>query len=319
MSTIVIRQEANGSPEGQSLHTWVGALACAGLCCVALSCIAAPSSPRRSFAGNIETAAGGEAEHLQKLFLRSGGRDPVACRTAARALIDAGEPEEALEVLALGLESAPGDANLLETQGNALARAGFRRAAERSFEDSLRAAPDRVSALRSLGRVRLALNRSSAALVPLERCIELRASDTDTYLLLAQALMCTGRQQEAFENFAAAFSGRDVSATDLVTAAKLILDGCGSLGRRPTLEAWLERALQLDPKNAQAHYYLGVVHADGKDYTAALQSWRRAVALDPGHVPGLEALADCHRRRGNVELAARFTRRAEKAALYSRR
>lgn len=319
MSTIVIRQDATGSLERQSLHTRVGTLVSAGLCCLVAACVVAPSSPQRSFAGNIESAAGGEAEHLQKLFLRSGGQDPTACRTAARALIDAGQPEGALEVLELGLESAPGDANLLETQGDALDRAGFRRAAERSFEDSLRAAPDRVSALRSLGRVRLALNRSTAALEPLERCIELGASDTDTYLLLAQALACTGSRQAAFENFAAAFSGRDASATDLVTAAALMLDDCGSKGKRPTLEAWLDRALELEPKHAQAHYYLGVVHADGQDHTAALQSWRRTVALDPGHVQALEALADCHRRRGNIELAARFTRRAEKAARYSRR
>ena len=287
-----------------------------------LACVVAPSSPGSSLAGGSDLGAGGdgaEAERLRKLFLRSGTRDPGVCREAARALIAAGHTEEALEVLALGLESAPGDSNLLEVQGDALERAGFRRAAERSYEDALLAAPDRISTLRSLGRVRLSLNRASAALVPLEHSIELGATDTDTRLLLAQAQACTGRRAEAFKSFDIAFAARDASAADLVGAAALLLGECGSKSKRPTVQAWLERALQLDPRDPRAHYYLGVVQAGAKDHNAALQSWRRAVALDPGYVNALEALAECHRRRGNVELAARFTRRAEKAASYTGR
>ena len=318
-----MRQKATGLVKRWPLPTWGGAAACVGFACVALACtvsssasypslIRGTSTPDAAWAATRSEDWDAAAARWQSLFLASEGRDPVACRETARAMAAAGDPEGALEVLSIGLEAAPDDPDLLESRGLVWADMGYRRAAEGSLEDALFADPNRVSALRSLGRVRLSLNRSTAAMEPLERCIELGATDTETRLLLCRAQVCAGFTDEAFEGFVLACAADDVTAGDLVDATALMLEArgleCG------TLEGWLERALELNPNNAQAHYYLGVVHSASKDYSVALKCWRRTVALDPGHVGALEGIAECHRRRGKHEQAARFKRRAEQAA-----
>jgi len=259
------------------------------------------------------------AARWNDLVQRGGAEDPIACREAGRALSRIGDDEGALEVLNMGLERAPGDPELLEVHGNVLDRMGFRRAAEESFEDALAAAPDRVSVLRSLGRVRLDLDRAAAALEPLERCRELGATDTETRLLRARALACAGQGERALEAFTEALTAADVTAEELAAAAALMCEEREVPGCRHRSRAWLERAVALDPSCAAAHYQLGRFHAARHDLDAAAACWRRTIELDPDHVPALQLLAEWYADRGNEAQAARFARKAEQASRRVRR
>lgn len=321
-------KKRQGTGRGARLGLCAGrAVTVVGTAWLSIGCVTQAPQPQRARA--VETSTVNDAwtatregdwdvaaARWELVLEAGGGADPIACREAAKALLAAGDAERALEVVDMGLERSPADPALLACHGNVLDALGFTRAAERSFEDALVLAPDDVAVLRTLGRVRLDLDRANAALEPLERCLELGAGDTRTKLLYARALACSGQLERALTLFGEALAAEDVAAPDFVEAAGLMLaaDGC-----RATSRAWLERAIELEPEHADAHFYLGVVLAAGGDDTAALQSWRRAAAFDAGHAAALECIADVHERRGNVEQAAKFRRRAEKASKRPRR
>jgi tetratricopeptide (TPR) repeat protein len=46
-------------------------------------------------------------------------------------------------------------------------------------------------------------------------------------------------------------------------------------------ESLLEKAIELDPANAEAFYYLGKLYASKKEYTKAIQSYNKAIDLAP--------------------------------------
>jgi tetratricopeptide (TPR) repeat protein len=46
-------------------------------------------------------------------------------------------------------------------------------------------------------------------------------------------------------------------------------------------ESLLEKAIELDPANAEAFYYLGKLHTSKKDYAKAIQSYDKAIDLAP--------------------------------------
>jgi predicted Zn-dependent protease len=69
-------------------------------------------------------------------------------------------------------------------------------------------------------------------------------------------------------------------------------------------ERRLERALELDPKCAWAHYGLAFQSARDSDWTRARERLARAKAADPGHMPSYWLEAWILTRRGSVEDAA---------------
>jgi tetratricopeptide (TPR) repeat protein/tRNA A-37 threonylcarbamoyl transferase component Bud32 len=46
-------------------------------------------------------------------------------------------------------------------------------------------------------------------------------------------------------------------------------------------EALLKKAADLDPKNAEAHFYLGKLYTSAKDYPKAIRAYDKAIGLDP--------------------------------------
>jgi tetratricopeptide (TPR) repeat protein len=63
-------------------------------------------------------------------------------------------------------------------------------------------------------------------------------------------------------------------------------------GDRDRALAAFTEALAVDPSLARAHNGLGVIAAERRDYTTALEHWRRAVELDPRDYQTLFNLGD---------------------------
>ena len=84
------------------------------------------------------------------------------------------------------------------------------------------------------------------------------------------------------------------SAGDLATARDSLL---WLLAREARL------AVQKDPRLAEAHYILGVAADERGNDAAALASWERALAADPGHLGARDLLATGLLRAGRVEQA----------------
>ena len=101
--------------------------------------------------------------------------------------------------------------------------------------------------------------------------------DVDVLIAYGVALASSGRAREALGAFERARSLDPSNGLPLVNAATVYL----SNGDRDRAAAAFTEALKIDPSLARAHNGLGVIAAGRKDYTAALDHWLRAVALDP--------------------------------------
>ncbi len=70
------------------------------------------------------------------------------------------------------------------------------------------------------------------------------------------------------------------------------------------------RALELDPRAAQAHTNLGIIHRRRKEYDLAMESYRKAVEIDPGHAQAWSSMAVIELKRNRDAEALAFARKA---------
>ncbi|MCA9431478.1 MAG: tetratricopeptide repeat protein, partial [Candidatus Omnitrophica bacterium] len=68
------------------------------------------------------------------------------------------------------------------------------------------------------------------------------------------------------------------------------------LGQPEKAEKQFLEILRIDPDNARAYQNLGVLQARRGDFQAALQNYRRSLAIDPGNESVKEAISGLTRR-----------------------
>jgi Tfp pilus assembly protein PilF len=78
------------------------------------------------------------------------------------------------------------------------------------------------------------------------------------------------------------------------------LDVVGGLGARRSFRRYLE-ASTLNPRDADAHYQLGLIHLQRRQVREAAERFRRAIEIDPGEVDAQLQLARIARREGRWE------------------
>ena len=82
------------------------------------------------------------------------------------------------------------------------------------------------------------------------------------------------------------------------------LDILGGLGARRSFRRYLE-ASTLNPRDADAHYQLGLIHLQRRQLDEAAERFRRAVEIDPGELDAQLQLARIAREQGRWEDAIR--------------
>src|SRR5262245_14961836 len=108
-----------------------------------------------------------------------------------------------------------------------------------------------------------------------------------------------------FERAAAAAQAeieRDPRAYRMLEA---FVEACAAQGTPRTAEGPLEALSAADPENGYVHYALGLVFQSANDVPAALEAFRRAVALAPAFAPAYRELAYTHRLQKTPEEARR--------------
>jgi tetratricopeptide (TPR) repeat protein len=234
------------------------------------------------------------AQSWYSIFVASKQSDVEACANTARALHRLKEFEGALKVLEAGILQNPKVAELYELQGDSLVHQQFRRAAEKSYELAVGLDPNRGSAWRKLGGVRIDLGYEGAAIQPLTRAIELGEAEFETWMQLARAQKATGNPCASFQTYVAAFQRGTGEVANYVEAALLCMN---SAVRRSNPDAtgcaraWLERAIERDGKNAQAHFELGVLEEELGNKDAAIACYRKAIEHQKDFLPALRNLA----------------------------
>jgi tetratricopeptide (TPR) repeat protein len=191
----------------------------------------------------------------------------------------AGRLREAIAGYEALLRRTPGDADVLQLLGVALAQSGSCANAVAFLARSLELKPDRPTVLLNLAQTLHTLGREEEALQACNRALTLDASLAGGYRTRAAAFAALGRREEALANAGQAvrLALQDGGAhADLGVALEAV-------GReREALECF-ERAIALDPNLAAAHHNRAMVLARLGEHERALQGFDRALALQPHH------------------------------------
>ncbi|HET6348315.1 MAG TPA: tetratricopeptide repeat protein, partial [Candidatus Krumholzibacteria bacterium] len=104
------------------------------------------------------------------------------------------------------------------------------------------------------------------------------APDGHVFAPLADACRKAGMLDEALDICARGVGVHPRYASGYVVQGKCLYDA----GRSQDAQAAFDRVLELDPKNLVALKFLGIIHSERGDDTAARQYFEHILALDPG-------------------------------------
>lgn len=252
------------------------------------------------------------AQRWYSIFVASGRTDVEACGHTAQALNRMNNSEGALTVLEAGITKNPKAADLYELQGEALVQQHFRRAAEKSYEMAVKLDPNRGTAWRKLGGVRIDLGYEGAAIKPLQRALELGDGESTTWIHLARAQSASGDPCSAYQTYVRAFQCGTGDVGHYVEAAMVCMN---SAVRRAHPEAitcartWLERAIERKPEFTQAHFELGVLEEELGRKDEAIASYRKAIEKEE-FLPALRNLALLYSERRDQANVREMVKRA---------
>ena len=154
-------------------------------------------------------------------------------------------------------------------------------------DDSLAVAGEdsglRLSVLINEGARMLRAGRAAEALPPLEEALTLAPDDPDVLINLGGALVMNGKWRRAvavLEAAVALFPDNAQIWLNLAAAYLGRLEISGAAHQDRAIAAY-QRAIEIDPAAPSAHYNLGLIYAERRDWPAAVSWFRAAVQVDP--------------------------------------
>jgi tetratricopeptide (TPR) repeat protein len=122
----------------------------------------------------------------------------------------------------------------------------------------------------------------------------------------AARLYCTGQYREALRAASAGLRQhpRDAGLWNVGAAAAF------ALGLVEDAERFWKAAVANQPDFAEAHYNLGVLNGERRNYEAAVECYTRAVALAPKYAAALNNLGNALKELGRLGEAEAILRRA---------
>ena len=196
---------------------------------------------------------------------------------AYRAL---GDTAQALAQLNLLQDARPSDPRVTYIRGLLASDRGDLKAAVDGFREALRLDQTLVGAWQDLGMAYLKQQRWSEAVETFAEWARRQPDSVDAAYFHALTLFNSHRDAEAEREVR-----RALRLDGGASAAHALLGIILFTRVGPSTEARdaLAQSAALDPNSFDAHYYLGRVQGDMKDYVGAVESLRHAVQLNPHH------------------------------------
>jgi predicted Zn-dependent protease len=186
-------------------------------------------------------------------------------------------------------------------QAQAYFNAGnFGRSRETAVQ-ALASRPDDPDLLRLAGRSTLEVEGGEEALQYLQRVVDLQPGDAGGWRDVAEALLDTGRLQDATAAFRQAAQLKPDDPTSLIDLAH----AAWASGSTDEAVQALTQALERQPGNLGALRSLVAMHREAGRIDDALAAAKQIVDLQPDDVLGALDLADLELERGDPEEAAR--------------
>jgi tetratricopeptide (TPR) repeat protein len=273
---------------------------------------------------------------LVSLALAAPSDDVDAELARAAALVEAGKPAQAVEILravaprrdTAAVRHQLGDA--LEAAGDLLRAAEeFQRAAHadpseehlfdwgncllqlRGYEPATRVLVESVKRHPRSARLHVALGIARYSRGQFEEAIrsfctaaDLEPGDERPYLFLGEMYGVSAELAGEVTRRLAAFVAKQPShARGHFYYAMSLWKGAPGEVASAEVEAHLKQAAALDPGLAKAHFQLGVLYADAQRYKEAVPALEKAALLDPSLAQAHYRLAQVYRRTGRMDLA----------------
>lgn len=246
-------------------------------------------------------AANGGATQAAAPGSAATGGDPFSRIQEAKALLDKGEPQRALDIVVGLLKEYPRSQSSHLLRGLALDELGRLDDAKLSYEKALAIAPKDPQILAALGQHFMRAEAWDEAIRTLERSNE-AAQDAATLFHLAQAYFHTENKGKALETMERCAT---LSPKDPAILLKLGEYRAHASKFSPALEALL-KAQALNPNEPGLDLALGVVQLSLLDVEAARTALERAEKRDPESLAVLSNLAEACAKARDHAAARRY-------------
>ncbi|MBA3439912.1 MAG: tetratricopeptide repeat protein [Pyrinomonadaceae bacterium] len=163
-----------------------------------------------------------------------------------------------------------------------------------------------VAAHLYLGKTLINLQRFSEAETALRRYTAARPASDEGLYLLAYVLFREGRAKESLTIYTQAVKLKPPTSDDL----KIVGLNYGLLNNLERSADYLKRALDADPNNLEALYYLGRVRYTENHFGEATRIFQEILKRDSQHIKALNNLGQALEAQNNLEEATAAYRRA---------
>jgi tetratricopeptide (TPR) repeat protein len=166
--------------------------------------------------------------------------------------------------------------------------------------------PGMRMALMELAHLERESGNLEAAIDALGRALALRPADPETIAVLSAYLVQAGKPEEAVA-ITDSHAGRPDPVVDVLLVRALAL---ARANRGSEALAAVEKAHQVDPRNAAVPVHLGTLQLMAGDRDRARAAFQQALALNPDTVAARTALGVMEAEDGNLEASVEHWRRA---------
>jgi tetratricopeptide (TPR) repeat protein len=214
--------------------------------------------------------------------------DATAQLNQAIAVDQRGDPTEALAMTKALIAAYPQFAPGFKFQGALLDQMGDGNAAETSYEEALKLAPDDAELLYTVGVAKLVAGNHDEAIELLSKRLLQMPQDGDTLFYLAQAYHLKGNNDLALKTIKKSLDAEPDNATVWQKYGELL---CSS-GDNLAALTWLTKAQKADPSLPRIDFDLGIASYRNEDFENAAQYAGKAVVLDPNDWKAQSLLAE---------------------------
>jgi tetratricopeptide (TPR) repeat protein len=237
---------------------------------------AAPSSDREliELVTMLHAGALSAVEQRCRILVAERPADGMAWKILSVALLRQGK--DALPALQRAAELLPRDVETHINLGIALAAAGERAAAIRSYRQALALNPDSLEALKHLGDLLRELGETQEALAVRRKALEIDPQRVELHNDLGGVLFDMRRLNEAAAAYRSALELRPADPQ-----AQLGLAGILRMrGRSAEAEEMCRAALEREPNNVEGLSLLAEMHSDRGQFEEARELFERALAIN---------------------------------------
>lgn len=167
------------------------------------------------------------------------------------------------------------------------------------YQQALGVQPDYERAIEGIARIHLRRGNASEAVSFVQPLAEEWQRNLHIQAILGDVLVHANRPEEAIAAARRALRRDERFVPAMVVLVKANLQ----LERRELAESILNQALETSDQNAELHYLRGRMHQEDGQLAPALESYRRAIELEPGYTEARMALGLQQLAAGNYAQA----------------